>query len=76
VASFGGRGTRATLRADLYTGAIELRRIGFGQELEDYSMKGAGMHGGGDEVLAGELIATMTDDEPTSTTLDEGFCYR
>jgi len=36
------------------------------------------MHGGGDEVLAGELIATMTDDEPTSTTLDEGhlFCYR
>jgi predicted dehydrogenase len=66
-------GTRGTLRADLYTGVIELRRIGFGQELQDHSMKGAGMHGGGDEVLARELVATMISDEPTSTTLDDGM---
>ena len=66
-------GTRGTLRADLYTGKIELRRIGFDQELEDHSMKIAGIHGGGDEALARELIATMIFDETTSTTLDDGL---
>ena len=66
-------GTRGTLRADLHTGTIELRRIGFGQEMEDHSMKSAGIHGGGDEVLVRELIATMTNDEPTSATLDDGL---
>jgi len=66
-------GTEGTLRADLVSGTIEVKRIGFGQEMESHSMKGAGMHGGGDEILAQELTATMLKNEPTSTTLQDGL---
>ncbi len=66
-------GTKGTLRADVYTGTIELRRIGFGEEVQDHNTRGAGMHGGGDEVLANELIATMLRGDATSTTLEEGL---
>jgi predicted dehydrogenase len=66
-------GTHGTLRADLISGTIEVKRIGFGHETESHSMKGAGMHGGGDEILAQELIATMLKNEPTSTTLQDGL---
>jgi predicted dehydrogenase len=66
-------GTHGTLRADLISGTIEVKRIGFGLETRSHSMKGAGMHGGGDEILAQELIATMLKNEPTSTTLQDGL---
>ena len=66
-------GSNGTLRADVYTGDIEVRRIGFGSEIENHSTKGAGMHGGGDQVLAEELIATMPRGDETSTTFEDGL---
>ncbi len=66
-------GTEGTLRADLYAGTIELRRIGFGQELKQFGYGNEGMHGGGDEVLAAELIATMRSGAGASTTLEDGL---
>jgi predicted dehydrogenase len=66
-------GSHGTLRADVYTGEIEVRRIGFGNETENHSTKGSGMHGGGDLVLAEELIATMTRGDETSTTFEDGL---
>ncbi|MFP6807751.1 MAG: Gfo/Idh/MocA family oxidoreductase [Pseudomonadales bacterium] len=66
-------GTSGTLRADLISGVIELQQIGFEQVRIDHSMKGAGMHGGGDEFLAAELVATMVNGEQASATLDDGL---
>ncbi len=66
-------GTRGTLRADLISGVIEVQQIGFGIERMDHSMKEAGMHGGGDEILANELIRTMMTGQAPSTTLEDGL---
>ncbi len=66
-------GTRGTLRADVYQGSIEVKEIGFGKPLKDYSTSGQGMHGGGDDVLAQELVATMLKGDPASTSLEEGL---
>ncbi len=73
-------GTTGTLRADLHTGMIETRQIGFGRNTDRFQMVDAGMHGGGDEVLAKELVAVMTGEGSASTTLDDGLaaavtCY-
>ncbi len=67
-------GTHGTLRADVITGRIEVCKIGFGNKIEDHSTgNGAGMHGGGDHILAMELVATMTRGEATSTTFEDGL---
>jgi predicted dehydrogenase len=66
-------GTEGTLRADLYGGRIELRRIGFGERVEDHGRGDAGLHGGGDAVLAEELAATMTSGHSPATTLEDGL---
>lgn len=66
-------GTEGTLRADLYTGTIEYRRIGFGTETVRVDSGASDLHGGSDVVLAQELIATMQAGDAPSTTLDDGL---
>lgn len=68
-------GTEGTIRADVITGRIELQRIGFDTTLEDHSGSAVGMHGGGDEVLAAELIDLMTGQRASNAGagLDEGL---
>ncbi len=68
-------GTRGTLRADLYTGLVETKEIGFGKELVSHRTLENDMHGGGDQVLAAELGATMLTGEATATTttFDDGL---
>jgi len=66
-------GTEGTIRSDVISGRIELQRIGFDTSLEDYSSEAMGMHGGGDDVLAGELVSAMLEGTPMSAGIDEGL---
>lgn len=66
-------GTEGTIRADVITGRIELQRIGFNSAIEDHSTTVAGMHGGGDDVLATELVAAMQTGAEMSAGIDEGL---
>lgn len=66
-------GSEGALRADVLTGKIEVRRIGFDAELEDMSTSGKGGHGGGDNVMARELADSMLDGAEPSATLTDGL---
>jgi predicted dehydrogenase len=65
-------GTEGAIRADVLTGSIELRRIGFDTPVEDESTAGRGGHGGGDDVLAAELADSMLNGRPPAAGLIEG----
>jgi len=66
-------GTEGAIRANVLTGAIETRRIGFGTVIEDAATDASGGHGGGDMVLAGELADSMLRESPPSVGLIEGL---
>ncbi|HKI74698.1 MAG TPA: Gfo/Idh/MocA family oxidoreductase [Pseudomonadales bacterium] len=66
-------GTEGTIRSDVITGRIELQRIGFDTQIEDCSSEVAGMHGGGDDVLASELVSAMLQGTPMSAGIEEGL---
>jgi predicted dehydrogenase len=66
------QGTEGALRADLRTGAIETRRIGWDTPLEDHSLGKTDGHGGGDDILADELVASMLHGADSSVGVKEG----
>lgn len=66
-------GTQGAIRADVLTGTIQCKRIGFDTPLEDVSTTSRGGHGGGDQVLAGELAESMLNQRPPSVGLMEGL---
>jgi len=66
-------GTEGTIRADVLTGTIELRKIGFGNVVEDESTGASGGHGDGDAVLAAELAETMLNQVMPPVGLLEGL---
>jgi predicted dehydrogenase len=65
-------GTEGAIRADVLTGTIETKRIGFDTELQDVSTDARGGHGCGDEILAAELADSMLKGTPPSVGLREG----
>jgi predicted dehydrogenase len=66
-------GTRGTIRADVLTGEIELRKIGFGTEVKKIDAGVKGLHGGGDAVLGKEVADYMLHDTPPASTLEAGM---
>ncbi len=67
-------GTEGTLRGDVLTGEIEVRRIGFDEERKEYKpLEEGGGHGGGDEILGKELADTMLNGTPPLSTLAAGM---
>jgi predicted dehydrogenase len=66
-------GTEGTLRADVSTGQLEVKRIGFDTQLEDCRMDVSGGHGGGDCILGASLASTMLQGTPSLTSLDDGL---
>lgn len=66
-------GTHGTIRADVITGQIELKRIGFEEEVKDYSTGASGGHGNGDELLCQELADAMLVGKPPSVGIREGI---
>ncbi len=66
-------GTEGTLRADIISGSLELKRIGFGTQLEDLRSGVSGGHGGGDEHLGACLAASMRSGAEPVTSIEDGL---
>ncbi len=66
-------GSEGSIRADVLTGKIQMKRIGFDTETEDVSTDSSGGHGGGDAILARELTDSMLNHKPPSVGLMEGL---
>ncbi len=66
-------GSEGTIRADVLTGTIQVKRIGFDTETEDAATGASGGHGGGDEIMAGELAESMLRGKEPSVGLVAGI---
>jgi len=67
-------GSEGTLRADVLTGKLEVKRIGFDTQVENLgSTDGAGGHGGGDSILGKSLADSMTKGQAPLTSLEDGL---
>ena len=66
-------GTDGAIRSDVISGRIEYAKIGWDSKIIDYSTGVRGGHGGGDDLLADELIAAMFYGEMPAATFEEGF---
>jgi len=66
-------GTEGAIRADVLTGTIQLKRIGFDTPIIDESTTAKGGHGNGDLYLAQELAASMLNDTPPSVGMPDAL---
>ncbi len=66
-------GTEGTLRADVITGALDVKRIGFDTRVEDCRTGVDGGHGGGDTILGESLTASMLQGAPPRTSMVDGL---
>lgn len=66
-------GTEGTLRANAYTGLIELSRIGWETKTEVIDTQASGGHGGGDIVMARGLVQTLTQGQPPLASIEDGL---
>jgi len=66
-------GTEGALRADVISGTIEMKRIGFNTKIENIDAGVSGGHGGGDEVLGRELADSMLKGIAPMTGLMDGL---
>jgi predicted dehydrogenase len=66
-------GSEGTLRADVITGMIQVKRFEIGAQLEDCSTGVSGGHGGGDSVLGASLADSMLNGAKPLASLDDGL---
>ena len=66
-------GTEGAIRADVLTGKIETKKIGFDTQIEDVSSGSSGGHGGGDKILVAELAESMLNEKVPVVGLKEGL---
>jgi len=66
-------GTEGTIRADLKARSIELCRIDSKGKIKAVPVGIKGGHGGGDNVLAGELARSMLKGNPPAAGFDDGL---
>lgn len=66
-------GTRGSIRADLVSGIIEVRENGWTARSEVYDTNAGDGHGGGDEVMANSLLATLTQGTAPAAGVLEGL---
>jgi len=66
-------GTEGTIRADVLTGKIEVKRIGFDTSISDESTTAKGGHGNGDIYLVQELAESMLNDTPPSVGMSDAL---
>ena len=66
-------GTEGTLRADLVSSQIEIRRIGWDTELEKLDTHVQDGHGGGDEVMAKSMVETLLRGAAPLASVEEGM---
>lgn len=66
-------GTEGAIRADLITGQIEIRKIGFNEESRFLQSEHKGGHGGGDDILTNYWSRMIQEDAPSLTDLETGI---
>jgi predicted dehydrogenase len=66
-------GTEGAIRADVISGLLEFRRIGFDAETERVELDAIGSHGGGDPMLARDLARTMLDGTEPAASIQEAL---
>ncbi len=66
-------GTEGTMRANVLTGEIEVKRIGFDTEVKDEASGSKGGHGGGGDPQADEVLASMFEGVEPRVGLLEGL---
>jgi len=66
-------GSEGAIRADVLTGTIQSKRIGFDTEVIDHETGASGGHGGGDDVLAQELKDCMLEGGLPAAGLEDGL---
>jgi len=66
-------GTKGAIRADVMSGLLEYRPIGFDAETETIDMGAVGSHGGGDPILARDLARTMLEGAKPAASFQEGM---
>lgn len=66
-------GTEGAIRADVISGLLEFRRIGFDTETERVELDAIGSHGGGDPILARNLARTMLEDVEPAASIREAL---
>lgn len=66
-------GTEGTLRADVISGQLEVKRLGFDTSLEDCRTDASGGHGGGDTILGASLADSILTGAPPLTSLEDGL---
>ncbi|MEW5816251.1 MAG: gfo/Idh/MocA family oxidoreductase, partial [Spirochaetota bacterium] len=67
-------GSEGSLRSDLISGEIEVKRIGFNEKVMDESTGVKGGHGESDSVLTDHLVKMMVEQEEPLTSIDDGIC--
>ena len=65
-------GTEGAIRADVLSGEIFVKRIGFETKCENLSTGAKGIHGDGDEFLVRELTESMLNKKTPSVSMKEG----
>ena len=65
-------GTEGTLIAELYSGKLQMRRLGYDEPTASYDFSGS-MHGGGDEVICDQLVETMTKGTQPACSGEDGL---
>lgn len=66
-------GTEGAILANVLTGTIHYKKVGFEEEMEDMSTSAQGGHGDGDEYLARELVEAMIHGATPAAGMIEGL---
>lgn len=66
-------GTDGTLRADLGTGTVEVRKIRYGADMKTFATGARGGHGGGDQVLGRSIRESILKGAEPLADLDDGL---
>lgn len=66
-------GLEGTLEADLFSGIIRAQRVGRNTEVETIDVNIRSGHGGGDGILADDIVASIVDGVPPKASGEEGL---
>lgn len=66
-------GTEGSLRADLVTGVLELRRIGWNPTIDQLGFGVSDGHGGGDDRMGKAMVDTMLRGQAPLASVEEGI---
>jgi predicted dehydrogenase len=66
-------GTQGAIRAEAFTGKLELQKIGFTEKLQDLATDSRDSHAGGDDILVDYWSKMIHEDVPSLTDIKTGI---